>query len=470
MINLDKNSELHNYLKTFLKDDFDLYLKAAPEPTALRINNLKTNKQQFLNFLDLHQVKYKSIDFNPDGLILEEDTLPLSHTLHFFTGWFQYQGISSQLPVLLLNPKPGDYVLDVAAAPGSKAAQIASFMKNDGVLIMNDNSYQRLQALNANIQRSGAFNTVTFNYRGERFGKMLPEYFDKILVDAPCTALGTLASNKEVGGWWSQAKLEKLSGIQHYLLVSALKSLKVGGTIVYSTCSIAPEENEVLINTMLKQYPVKIVDLQEEISAEFDHGITKFKNQNLHKDIEKALRIWPHKHGMEGFFAVKLQKHGPIKEDSQNDEQDITLLKSSEDPDIKPVLNNLSELWGIPDNIWQEYRYYTTKERIWMVAGPLHEIPVDKFISAGVLLAEKRLSGWKLVNASVQLLSSHIKKKRISLSDPDLKKLFLNGELNGTEFDYGYYALEYAQEPIAAVYVEKGNMKIRVPHKFNLVL
>ena len=467
---MDKNKELKSYLESFLKDDFEKYLNSPTEPTALRINKLKTDKQQFLKFLDRHQVKYNNIDFNPDGFILEDDALPLSHTLIFFTGWFQYQGISSQLPVLLLDPKPGDYVLDIAAAPGSKAAQIASFMKNDGVLIMNDNSYQRLQALNANIQRSGAFNTVTFNYRGERFGKMLPEYFDKILVDAPCTALGTLASNQEVGGWWSQAKLEKLSGIQHYLLVSALKSLKVGGTIVYSTCSITPEENEVLINTMLQQYPVKIVDLQTEISAKFDNGMTKFKSENLHKDLEKALRIWPHKHRMEGFFAVKLQKLDHIKEDSQNDGQNITLLKSFEDPDIKPVLNNLSELWGIPDDVWQDYRYYTTKERIWVVAGPLQEIPVDKFISAGVLLAEKRLSGWKLVNASVQLLSSHIKNRRISLSEPDLKKLFLNSELDGTELEYGYYALEYAQDLIASVYVEKGKMKIRVPHKFNLVL
>jgi hypothetical protein len=87
-----------------------------------------------------------------------------------------------------------------------------------------------------------------------------------------------------------------------------------------------------------------------------------------------------------------------------------------------------------------------------------------------VLLAEKRLSGWKLVNASVQLLAAHIQKRRISLSEHDLKKLFLTGELEDTEFEYGYYALEYAQDLIASVYVEKGKIKIRVPHKFNLIL
>jgi 16S rRNA (cytosine1407-C5)-methyltransferase len=465
-----KNRELVGYLESLLKDEYNSFLASHAEPTAIRINKLKSSEKQFIKFLDSHQIKFKKIEFNPDGLILEEDPLPLSHTLPFFTGGFQYQGISSQLPVILLDPQPGDYILDIAAAPGSKAAQIAALMQNDGLLAMNDNSYQRLQALNTNIQKSGALNTFTLNYRGERMGKLMPEYFNKILVDSPCTALGTLHSSPEVAGWWSYTKLDKLAGIQNYLLISALKALKVGGTLVYSTCSVTPEENEVLIDKILKKYPVKIVSVKDDISSQFDPGIINYKNECLHKDLEFALRIWPHKHGMEGFFAVKLQKLDHIAEEPFREIKNYTILKSSHDPEIVPILEHISNLWGIPYNIWANYHYYTTKERIWMTSKSMDKIPVDKFVSAGMLLAENRLSGWKLVNGSVQVLASHINKRRISLSDRDVKKIFKTGELSGIKFDYGYYVLEFEKKPIASVYVENDKMRLRIPHRFNLRL
>jgi len=467
---LKQNKDLGAYLKSLLKDEYNSFLASHAEPTAIRINKLKSSEEQFIKFLDSHHIKFKKIGFNPDGLVLEEDHLPLSHTLPFFTGQFQYQGISSQLPVLLLDPRPGDCILDMAAAPGSKSAQIAALMQNDGILAMNDNSYQRLQSLNTNIQKSGALNTFTLNYRGERMGKLMPEYFNKILVDSPCTALGTIHSNPEIAGWWSYTKLDKLTGIQNYLLISALKALKVGGTVVYSTCSVTPEENEILINRILKKYPVKVVSVSDDISSRFDPGIINYKNEHLHKDLESALRIWPHKHGMEGFFAVKLQKLDHITEEPFREVNNYTILKSAHDPEIVPILENISDLWGIPYSIWTNYHYYTTKERIWMTSQSMEKIPVDKFVSAGMLLAKNRLSGWKLVNGSVQVLASHINKRRISLPDRDVKKIFQTGELSETKFDYGYYVLEFEKKPIASVYVENDKMRLRIPHRFNLSL
>ncbi len=470
MITLEKNTELSSYLNSLLGEEYQTFLASPTEPTAVRINKLKSSEEQFIGFLDSHGVKYWKIDFNPDGLILAEDVLPLSHTLPFFTGWFQYQGISSQLPVILLDPQPDDKILDIAAAPGSKAAQIAALMKNRGLLVMNDNSYQRLQALNTNVQKSGALNTVTLNHRGERMGKLFPEYFDKILVDSPCTALGTIASNQEVGGWWSQAKLDKLTGIQHYLVVSALKALKVGGTMVYSTCSIAPEENEVLIHKILQNYPVKIVPMDDKITAKYDPGIITYKDERLHSDLESAVRIWPHKHAMEGFFAIKLQKVDQTSPEPENEQKNVYSLKTVHDPDIGSIVENLSDLWGIPAPIWDNYKYYITKERIWMMPESVKVLPVNKYISAGILLAEKRLSGWKLVNNSVQFLASEITKRKVSLSESEMKTIFQTGELKDVKLDYGYYVIEYQDQPIASAYVEKGSMRIRIPHKFNLVL
>jgi 16S rRNA (cytosine1407-C5)-methyltransferase len=460
---------LYSYLKSFLADELDSFTAAAPESTAIRVNTLKTSGNKFIEFLNKHQVKFDKIAFNPDGLIIREDHLPLSHSLAFFTGQFQYQGISSQVPVLLLDPRPEERILDMAAAPGSKAAQIGALMKNRGMLVLNDNSHNRLQALNTNIQRSGVTNSVALNMRGERIGRLLPEYFDKVLVDAPCTALGTLAEHPEVAGWWSRDKLDKLTAIQYYLLVSAVKAVRPGGIIVYSTCSVAPEENELLVSRILEKYPLEILEAPESIRQMFDHGITILKGGKIHREIASGIRIWPQRHGMEGFFSIILRKTGGTSVYYAQDPPCTRELHPHSHPEIVPVLANMSDLWGIEESVWHKYRYYLTKDRIWMVSADIPEIPVTPFVSAGLLLAEKRLTGWKTANGSVQVLAGRISKRKTGLTDTQLKDIFQNGEI-ATNRDDGYYILTVHDNPVATVYVQDGKMRIRLPHRFRLVV
>ena len=469
MKNGNKNSELDTYLREFLGDERIPFLQSEPEPPAIRINYLKTSRQNFLAYLKRLGQPYRAIPDNPEGLILDRDTLPLSHTLAYFRGDFQYQGIASQLPVSLLGVQPGDKVLDMAASPGSKSAQLSGIMRQKGTLILNDSSTSRMKPLNANMQKTGAVNHCTLKLRGERLGTLYPEYFDKVLIDAPCTALGTMSENHEIRRWWRYTKLEKLNHIQEQLIISAFKSLRPGGEMVYATCSVAPEENELIVNKLLGKYPVSVQKPPDGMADRFNHGITAYKLQRLHQDLGLAVRIYPHRHRMEGFFAVRLRKDATSKKNPEK-RGEFRKTRKAGDIEIFAVLDALSSKWGIDYGVWHHYRYLLTKTRMWMTAPQLEMVPAAQLVSAGLLLAEKRLSGWKLVNGSVQFLKDHIRSRRIELEKSDLINLFSDLKLPYKGDREDYYILTHENEPLASVYSDGSELRLRSSHRFRLII
>lgn len=461
-----KNTELNIYLKSLLGHNYSAFLSAPPEPTAIRTNTLKTTPDQIIDILENYRYNYKKISFNSEGFILKSDPLPLSHSLPFFEGLFQYQGVSSQLPVMILDVKPGDTVLDMTAAPGSKSSQLASKMAEKGELVLNDSSYNRLQGLQANMQRSGAINHLVLKQRGENLSRIYPGYFDKILLDAPCTALGTYFSTSGKYSWWSNKKLEKLSKLQYQLVVSAIKCLKTNGILVYSTCSVAPEENELMIEKIIRKYPVEVTEITQSVSSQFESGWSKYNATPISKELKKSLRIWPHIHHYEGFFVTKLTKTSDMDNENDNISTGFIKTETSDQPEIEEVLDQLSGTWGILGSIWKKYRYILTKTRLWMLTPNIRKVPVDNFISGGLLLGEQRLNGWKLVNGSAQYLSKNISNRRITLSDKEMESMFREGKVNYKKMADDYFVAEYEGRVIGSLYHERGTLRIRLPHLF----
>jgi NOL1/NOP2/sun family putative RNA methylase len=393
----------------------------------------------------------------------------LSHTLAYFLGHFQYQGASSHIPVLLLDPKPGERILDMAAAPGSKSTQITALMQNRGELVLNDWSHQRLQALNANLQRSGAINYYVLNLRGESLGNLLPEYFDKILLDAPCSALGTLAGSGEIHNWWREERLNKLVKTQFHLLVAALKALKPGGECVYSTCSIAPEENEVLIEKLCNSYPVEIIEPPVFLANQFSKGRQHYEDHTFSRDQKKAIRIWPQVHGYEGFYAVKLRKMDSLGEKKKR-ENVVCPTHTMDDTEVRDIISQISEEWGVAVTHFESYRYKLTKNRIWMTGADVFQYLNHNFVWAGLLLAERKLHGWKIASNSSQVLNRLISKKIITPDDEQLKQLFANGVVYFEGLKPGYYVFQYKKNIIGTVYTDGRQIKTRLPHSFDLKL
>lgn len=245
-------------------------------------------------------------DWSKVGIKINETKVPIGATPEYLCGHYMLQSAASFLPVLSLAPHPGDKVLDMAAAPGGKTTYIAQMMKNKGFLVANDYKKERLRAVHFNVQRMGITNCVVTNYDGRKFPKIMRN-FDRVLLDAPCSCLGVLARYPQAKASRQYIDVYKAAHLQRELLRAALDCCKVGGYVVYSTCSVAVEENEAVVDYVLKHRHCKIVEtgLPEEIETK---GYTKYKDRRYDDKMKMTRRVYPHRENMDGFFIAKLKK------------------------------------------------------------------------------------------------------------------------------------------------------------------
>lgn len=464
------NPELEKYLRQLLGNKLNDFLEALPEPSAIRVNTLKSEVAAVKEKLAAWGISFEDHPANPSGIILQDEPIALSHTLEHFLGEFYLQGVASQLPVLALNPQPGETVLDMAASPGSKSTQIAAMMQNTGRLVLNDPSIYRHRALTANTLKAGVLNDVTVRVPGQRLGNLFPEFFDKVLLDAPCSALGTFANRPdEINKWWSLSTLKKLTDIQYYLLVSAIKAAKPNGTIVYSTCSIAPEENELLIDRILKEYPVHIESITEFDGMNVREGRTDYLGQQLDSSLKNAVRTCPYSEPIEGFFLVKLRKTASLPMRPSDKTADFVPVNSSNEYITQDFLDKLRQKWGLNPQLLSDYNFIFTKRRVWIVKKDWREIPAQFLVKAGIILAEKGYGCWKLSHSSVQLLNEHLKHSFIELDSNQMQQLFRDGQIEYSNGLDDYYILRSENRNIALVSLFNNTLKINLPQRFNLV-
>ena len=270
-------------------------------PKTIRINTLRMSAKDIAARLENLGVKLQKIPFTTYGYIVESK-FSLGAIQEYLFGYYYLQEAAAQLPVQVLNPKPTDIVLDSCAAPGGKTSHLAQLMKNQGVIIAYELKPHRLASLLMNLERTGVENAVVF--KGDAAcAKLLETQFDKILLDAPCA--GNFVTDKV---WFEKRDMEGInrsSGIQKRLLSAAVEVLASGGTLVYSTCSLEPEENELNMQWALENLPVRLESVSLPIG---DPGLTNVFGKKLHPDIAKCKRFWPHKTNTEGFFIAKLVK------------------------------------------------------------------------------------------------------------------------------------------------------------------
>ena len=235
----------------------------------------------------------------------------LGRSMEHLLGYYYIQEIASMLPVLALKPKPGELVLDVAAAPGSKTTQIAAEMKGTGCIIANEISLPRLKILASNTERCGATNVIITRKDGIALCRRLKEQgfkFDKILVDAPCSGEGTIRSSAITLKMWNPHSIRSLSKLQKALLANAIEILKPNGSLVYSTCTHAPEENEGVVDFVIKEFGKKVNVEKINLPVKCRPGINKWLDSSYDKTIEKSCRIYPQDNDTEGFFIAKLKR------------------------------------------------------------------------------------------------------------------------------------------------------------------
>ncbi|MCX8015173.1 MAG: NOL1/NOP2/sun family putative RNA methylase, partial [candidate division WOR-3 bacterium] len=211
-------------------------------------------------------------------------------------------------PPIVLNPKPDEKILDVAAAPGSKTTQIAQMMNNTGLIVANDISQKRLNALIFNIERMGVINTVVIRRTGQSLGHILANYFDKVLLDAPCSLEGIVASTPKTLDKWTESSIKRLSKIQKGLINSAFKCLKPNGILVYSTCTFAPEENEEVIDYLISSNANAICEPIIIANLKTRPALLEWRSKVFNDQVKNCVRIYPQDNNCEGFFVAKIRK------------------------------------------------------------------------------------------------------------------------------------------------------------------
>jgi len=279
-------------------------------PTTFRVNPLKTNHADLLADLSKLGFEIEPVNWYADAFILRNKSkAELIETPMYQHGELYVQSLSSMIPPLVLDPQPGEKICDLAAAPGSKTTQIAAMMRNTGEIVANDRSKIRLHKLVANLKLQGVTNVRTRLTSGEDLWKRFPEYFDRTLVDAPCSLEGRFeAGNPKSFDGWSLRKVQLLSAIQSHLLRSAVSATKRGGAIIYSTCTLSPEENEQVIDWILQKEPgVVEVESIELPMPGLQAGITHWERKDFSPAVHDTIRILPSR-TMEGFYIARLRK------------------------------------------------------------------------------------------------------------------------------------------------------------------
>jgi NOL1/NOP2/sun family putative RNA methylase len=436
------------------------------EPTQyLRANRLKTSREELsYNLLKEYEIKTAPVNRIESALKVLDSKKLTGKTIEHIIGEYYIQGLSSMIPPLILDPKPGETVLDLCAAPGSKTTELAELMNNQGTLVANEIQLNRVKMLVYNLDRMNIANAGAIHTKGEWLSKHYSGHFDKILVDAPCSGLGIIQKKEEVSDWWSIERSGKLGDLQLRLLIAAIKMAKTGGQIVYSTCTLTIEENELIINKVLDKYPVEIMEINLPLKSH--PAFTNHRGNKLNFELSKAKRILPWEADTDGFFVVKLQKTGEtISPEQTIPPQKDNRFFSINDREIKPLIGNLTEEFHLPEEIFSEFQYLVKGNDIFIVSGEWSDPFPGHFqrigTKLGVIDKNNRLT---LHTQGAQLFHKHIKSNIYEIEDQDQLKKYLDGGIIKKEFKTGdQCVIKYKNYILGTAVETKAGIKSRFP-------
>lgn len=366
-------------MRDLLGDEYEAYLKCYDEPRhyGLRVNTAKISTEEFLKIAPwkLEPVPWIRNGFYYDG----EKDQPAKHP-YYFAGLYYLQEPSAMTPADRLPVEPGDRVLDVCAAPGGKATELGAKLGGTGVLAANDLSNSRAKGLLKNLELFGIGNVLILS---EEPGKLVPYfkgYFDKILIDAPCSGEGMFRKDRKMVRAWEEHGPEFFSKIQRSIITQAAEMLREGGMLLYSTCTFSPEENEKTIEYLLSQYPQFTVCEMEGYEG-FAHGMPEV-TESGNEELRKTVRIFPHRMKGEGHFLALLRK-GEKKEASGSD-----LSEGKASGKAAKLPEELSEFLNCVYRDMDPSRIDIRGDKVYYMPEGVPHLKGIRFLRTGLLLGE----------------------------------------------------------------------------------
>ena len=281
------------------------FAKFVNEPLkqSFRVNTLKGEKEEVLEKLKTYDSKIEKVKWNDNAFV--SNLTNLGSSIEHFTGQIYIQELTSMIPPLIVKDViEENKIIDCCAAPGSKTTQIADMMQNRGHIIANDSRHTRIKSLRGNLDRLGVTNTTVSLRDFKSFPNTKAELY---LVDAPCSSEGTIRKKNAVARKWKEKDYERFSKLQKGLLKKACQMAPKGSTIIYSTCTFSPDENEKIVSEILTEESIDLKRINLN-GLKTGKGITEWNGQIYDKEVEKCMRIWPHQNDTDGFFVARMEK------------------------------------------------------------------------------------------------------------------------------------------------------------------
>jgi NOL1/NOP2/sun family putative RNA methylase len=367
--------------------DFDGFQAALRKPRDLflRVNPLRIAPADFARNMRAWEHELQPLRWFPNAFVASPELAKTRATLEYFLGLYYIQGASSMIPPLALGVQPGDRVLDMCAAPGSKTTQMAELMRNEGLIVANDIYIDRLKILKGHLERLGIVCAVLSRRPGDSFpGGIL---FNKVLVDAPCSGEGTFrgtgerrrtATSEDDEAQFhveEKAGLERLYRLQRNLLRRAVNLTEPGGTIIYSTCTYSPMENEAVVDETLRaRDDLELVDIDLDVPAE--PGVTEWEGKKFKSQLRKCLRFYPHKLNSWGFFVAKIRRRprgAESKFHGVEEQRFLEMLKPPEDAaEVRArTVKYFEERFGIGEAAFAPYSVHDFGPSTWLTSKAL---------------------------------------------------------------------------------------------------
>ncbi len=416
---------------------------------ALRVNTLKGSVEEFMEkapFFD--RTKIRRVPWERSGFYYDEDMAFGKHPFHE-AGVYYIQEPSAMTPVSYLGAQPGEKILDLCAAPGGKSTQIASYMKNEGLLVCNEIHPARAKILSENVERMGIKNALVTNEAPEKLSELFGAYFDRILVDAPCSGEGMFRKNEESRGEWSLENVRLCADRQDTILDCADLMLRPGGRLVYSTCTFAPEENEGSVARFLERHPEYEIVKVEKYEGMAGGRAVWTGGRNV-KNIEDTVRLFPHLTDGEGHYLAVLQKAGEVPSGYRgflrNGLQKGILAK-----EVKEVLAFQDEnLEGNRNKKLleeQDERLLRFGEQLYLMPQDMPCIRQLKVLRAGLHLGTLKKNRFEPSHALALALAKDGVRRSMELcpdggeSDMSVINAYLNGQTLNCEGEKGWYLM-----------------------------
>jgi NOL1/NOP2/sun family putative RNA methylase len=412
--------------------DHQAFIESLKRPLAptFRFNTLKASSEETAHHLG--KIRIQPLSFYRDGFSVLDRVSLGNHFTHQL-GLIYGQEAASMVPVLVLDPKPGELVLDLCAAPGSKTTQIGQILRNQGLVAANEVNPKRRMGLLQNVKRCGLINDAVIGQRGEKVGRAMPDHFDRVLIDAPCSAEGTVRKSRAILYHWGFKNIERMAWIQKGLIVSGFQALKPGGVMVYSTCTIAPEENEEVVDYLLHKQPDAEILPVSLSGFRIRDGVTEWEGRSFDPRVRQCGRILPQDNDTAPFFLARIAKRGKAGRGSGASRR----IEFNNE-----AVQLLDRRFGIGPERMKGQAVYVEGDTVFVATPEAFGFREIKSLRRGLELGKVYGAEIKPDNDFVQIFGRRPARNFFEAGDEELKK-FLRGEKIEQPADPGFVIVSY---------------------------